>query len=71
VSAPDSLQFLGSGVLSLASLHAAEPAAAYRVYVGTYTGGAAGSKGVYSFTFDPAHVEAGADTLHSTAIGPG
>ena len=53
-----------------AALPAADAAAPYRVYLGTYTGGAAGSKGIYSFTFNPATHVASPATLATEAANP-
>lgn len=52
------------------ALPAADVAAPYRVYLGTYTGAAAGSKGIYSFTFDPVTREASPATLATEAANP-
>lgn len=64
------LACLGLALGTLASLRAAEPATAYRVYVGTYTGGTAAAKGIYSFTFDPVTGEPGPVTLAAEVANP-
>jgi 6-phosphogluconolactonase len=67
---PISLACLGLALSTLAVLQAAEPAAPYRVYLGTYTGGAGESKGIYTFTFNPATGEASPVTLAAEVTNP-